>query len=179
LESLFFEAVLDEGVDGMDLGFGRSLWSWWRESPVGLVFRALLDPSAENGFSGIGKHGFGAGRRHNFVRIGAEHPDNDLAGIGFPGNYGVFAGFAFADGSLAQIEAETAFASVFVHAVAFEAVLSEHGPYIAVEIEWGGIRWKEWNGEKCECGDLLCGERDETHGRDGVWLWGIRACFGY
>jgi NAD(P)H-hydrate repair Nnr-like enzyme with NAD(P)H-hydrate dehydratase domain len=57
----------------------------------------------------------------------------------FAGDDGDLAGFARAVSGFAQIEAEFAFAAVVVHAVAGEALLSEHGAHVAIEID--GLRF--------------------------------------
>jgi hypothetical protein len=51
-------------------------------------------------------------------------------------------------GGFGQIEAQLAFATVVVHAVAGEALLREHGPHVAIEIDGvGGGNEQQEKGE--------------------------------
>ena len=56
---------------------------------------------------------------------------DQLAGVGIAGDDGRLAGIAAANGCFAQVQAKSAFARLFIGAVAMKAVVSQDRPNIA------------------------------------------------
>jgi hypothetical protein len=105
---------------------------------MSLIFRPFGDPSLQRGLVLVRHDLLRVRWRHDLVLIGRKDALDDLAGVRLAGNDGDLARFAFAVGGFTQIEAQLAFARVIIHAVAGEALLREHRPHVAIEIDGVG-----------------------------------------
>jgi len=107
------------------------------EGPVRLVIRAGRNPAAERVHLGRRELLLRLGRRHQLVVVRARDAADEFARIGFAGDEGALAGLRGRERGLAEVEAETGLARVFVRPVAGEALAGKDGADFALEVRRG------------------------------------------
>ena len=108
---------------------------------MGLVLRALGDPTPHLFLFLKAEGKVRLRRRHYFIRIGRENLLANQAFLGFTGNNGMLVGFfPFGVGFFGKIETKAGFATGLIRAMAFETAIGQNRPDIPVELQLIGRR---------------------------------------
>jgi hypothetical protein len=102
---------------------------------MGLKIRALVDPPRQRRFLGVGKVLARRGGRHSLVGVGGVDSANQLALAALIRHNRDGVAFKLCPLAVLRIKSQTGLAIFVVEAVAFEALVGQDRPHIAIEID--------------------------------------------
>ncbi len=114
--------------------FGQRRFYGGDERPVLFVLGPLLYPLLEKCFLLRLECAVGIGRRHHVRFVIARHAPPELALLGVAGDDGRDV-VVLDEGGVGGVESQVGLAGLFIEAVALEAVFTEDGADVAVEVE--------------------------------------------
>ena len=132
-----------EAVDGVArpafAGLGRLGPDRGHEGPVRFIFRALLDPADQHLAFRLRERTVQVGRRHDVIRIRAQHPSHHLAVLDVAGNDGPLAALQLLGRARQLIQPQPRLAAlVGIGSVAAVAAVGEDGTHVPVEADGRG-----------------------------------------